>query len=381
MGRLPADNAIELEIMVNKTIKYETNPEVGDWMNRMLLAGGISSYVPQEYESRLTGFIIDNYARSDVNCTHLVEEAGNLTRNYLTNNFSYGYSTVLMAGHGDPTSYYRNPSQVGYTTSDANISSNNHNPSLVYLDACSTSSYDYNDNNIGETLIKRINSGAIGAIGGLRITWYYENDDNLEKLNRGNAKLFWREFFLNKKFQQGRALYDSKVAYMNSNYYIYGLGSTALDYERKNLLTYCLLGDPEVDVYTNRPRPILNPFPEDIYEGQIISTTIKDIKGINASYARVHLETSDGKYYTVYANETGCVNFRIPAHPNEVYNVTITGHNIIPSKFSFIALSHPRSDFIFIIPFIMIIAFIGISVFVLYWYFSHKRKLSIKIDK
>jgi len=42
VGRLPADNAHELEIMINKTLKYETNPEVGDWMNRMLLAGGIS---------------------------------------------------------------------------------------------------------------------------------------------------------------------------------------------------------------------------------------------------------------------------------------------------------------------------------------------------
>jgi len=33
-----------------------------------------------------------------------------------------------------------------------------------------------------------------------------------------DAKLFWEEFFLNKKFQQGRALFDSKVAYINSDY-------------------------------------------------------------------------------------------------------------------------------------------------------------------
>ncbi|GAH93296.1 unnamed protein product, partial [marine sediment metagenome] len=90
---------------------------------------------------------------------------------------------------------------------------------LVYLDACSMSSYDVNDGSIGETLIKRIDAGAIGVIGGLRVTWYFEDDENLEKLNRGNAKLFWEVFFEQKKFQQGRALYDSKVAYINSDYY------------------------------------------------------------------------------------------------------------------------------------------------------------------
>ena len=52
-------------------------------------------------------------------------------------------------------------------------------------------------------------------------------------------------------------------------------------------------------------------------------------------YGRVHLRTDDGKYRTVYADEEGNVNFRVPAQENETYNVTITGHNLIPSYFSF----------------------------------------------
>ena len=335
VGRFPADTANELEIMVNKTLKYEADPNIGNWMNRMLLAGGVSSYVPQEYESRLTSYIIQNYAKSELNYTHLVEEKGNLTHSNLVDYFNNGYSTVIMAGHGSPTAFYRNPSSIGYTSSDANSSSNFYMPSLVYLDACSTSSYDYNDNSLGEVLIRRINGGAIGTIGALRFSYYFENDENLEKLNRGNAKLFWEEFFLKKKYQQGRALYDSKVSYINSDYYKRGEGSTDYDFERKNILTYCLLGDPEVDIYTNIPENALNPSFGDIYEGQLVSAIIKDLSGKIVPYARVHFKTIDGKYYTAYADDNGVVKFRVPCQNNQIYNVTITGHNLIPSYFNF----------------------------------------------
>ncbi len=346
VGRLPADNANELEIMVNKTLKYETDPEVGDWMNRMLLAGGISDYPTSgdpdgEYESRLTRYIIENYAADLLNYTHMVEEAGNLTQLALRKNFNNGYSTVLMAGHGLPTAYFKNPYNTGYSSSDASNSMNDYMPSLVYLDACSTSSYDYDysDNSVGETLLLREDGGAIGVIGGLRVTWYFEGDDNLEKLNRGNAKLFWKEFFVNKKFQQGRALYDSKVAYINSDYYIRGETSTDYDFERKNILTYCLLGDPELDIYTNKPKAALNPFTENIYEGQLVSITIKDDGNNVVPYGRVHLKSSDGKYYTTYADENGLASFRLPAQANEYYNVTITGHNLVPTHFNFTTIA------------------------------------------
>ncbi|MFX0142789.1 MAG: C25 family cysteine peptidase [Candidatus Hodarchaeota archaeon] len=346
VGRFPANDATELEIMVDKTLKYEKNPNIGDWMNGMLLAGGISDYPSSsdpdgEYESRLTSYIIDNYAKYELNYTHLVE-GNNLTLANLNSYFDNGFSTVLMAGHGIPTAYYRNPSTVAYRSSEASSSSNDYMPSLVYLDACSTSSYDYSDDSIGETLIKKNDGGAIGVIGALRVTWYFEDDNDLEMLNRGNAKLFWKEFFVNKKFQQGRALYDSKVAYMNSDYYTNRFGSTELDFERKNILTYCLLGDPELDIYTNKPKVALNPFNESIYEGQLVSTIIKDITGEVVPYARVHIRASDGKYYTAYADINGLVKFRVPAQAYQLYNVTITGHNLKPSYFNFTTL--PDSD-------------------------------------
>ncbi|TES95001.1 MAG: hypothetical protein E3J90_10540 [Promethearchaeota archaeon] len=356
VGRLPASNPTELAHMINKTLKYESDPDLGDWMNQMLLAGGISSYSPPEDEARLMENIWQNYAISEINFTHLAKTTASFTPsvpptpNFLgdlnitsfRDEFDSGYSTVIIAGHADPSqindaSSLPDPGNY-YNNDDASSSSNLNMPSLFYADACTTSSYDMGDDSIGEILIKRINSGAIGFVGGLRVTWYWENDDDLEMLNRGNAKLFWQQFFEEKKFRQGRALYDSKVAYLESDYFTGDRddrSSIRYEYERKNLLSYSLLGDPIVDIYTKEPTNTQNPFTDYYFSGQMINTSIKNIHSKPVPYARVHFKSSNGSYHTEYADKNGQVIIRLPDRPYENYSVVITGHNLILSNFTF----------------------------------------------
>ena len=352
VGRLPADNIIELSNMINKTLKYETDPFMGAWMNKMLLAGGVSSFTPPEDEARLTEYIWQNYTALEMNFTHLTKTTSNftpsdptppnllsdLTASSFIDEFNSGYSTVIIAGHGDPTIITDDSGTTYYDNGDALSSSNVNMPSLFYADVCTTSSYDKNDNSIGEGLIKRPLAGAVGYIGAIRVSWYFDYDKNLEKLNRGNAKLFWKEFFDEKKFQQGRALYDSKVTYMNSDYFNRGEASMAQDWQRKNILTYNLLGDPELDIYTDTPRSVPNHFTENLYEGQLVSLQVRDNLGRIVPRARINLRTIDGKYRTVYADKNGFVDFRLPIGANENYSIIITGHNIIPSYHNFTTL-------------------------------------------
>ncbi len=360
VGRFPADNALELGIMVNKTLKYEKYPFIGDWMHQMLLAGGISDPIDiindpdGEDESRLTTYILQHYTKSDMDFTHLWNSVSfippdpkePLTVTSFIQKFNDGYSTVIFAGHGAPKVFEDIEHQY-YNLSEAQNSGNDNMPSLVYVAACTTAPYDIiengpqNDDNIGEVLIKRNNSGAIGFIGGLRATWYLQDDEELEKLNRGNANLFWKEFFEEKKFQQGKALYDSKISYMESDYFTEKT-SINFEYQRKNILSYCLLGDPEVDIYTDKPKEVKNSFTEKIYEGQLVSVKIYNSKSERVPYARVHLRTDDGKYRTVYADENGKAKFRVPAEAELTYNVVITGHNLVPSYFNF--ETHPDND-------------------------------------
>ncbi|NVM44210.1 MAG: hypothetical protein HWN79_04780 [Candidatus Lokiarchaeota archaeon] len=356
VGRLPASNPTELSVMINKTLKYETDPHVGDWMNKMLLAGGISSYSPPEDEARLTEYIWENYVIDEAKFTHLAKTTssftptiplspnslGSLNSTSFRDEFDSGYSMVIIAGHSDPTQITDDSHEVYYKNTDALSSTNTEMPSLFYADACTTSSYDKGDNSIGEISITRPDSGAIGYIGGLRVNWYYDDDEKLEKLNRANAKLFWREFFVEKKFQQGRALYDSKVTYMNSDYFVRGEASMIQEWQRKNVLTYNLLGDPELDVYTKVPAEVPDYFSGNIYEGQCISFQVEDNLGRTVPRARIHLRTLSGKYRTIYADVDGLVEFRLPSEAYENYSVIITGHNVVPSYFNFTTL--PDTD-------------------------------------
>ncbi|MHA1805565.1 MAG: C25 family cysteine peptidase [Promethearchaeota archaeon] len=345
VGRFPASSASDLEKMVNKTLQYEKNPYVGTWMSRMLLAGGVSSLSPLEDEAKLTTYIWQQQVLSEMNFTHLYRTSSpydpptppepnqqqGLTSNSFKNHLNLGYSTILIAGHGLPTKFNDYFGDI-YTSSDT--STNYYMPSLIYSDACSTASYDKTDNNLGEILIKRVNSGAIGFIGALRITWYFENDEDFEMLNRGNAKLFWEEFFLNEKYQPGRALYDSKVAYMNSSYFTEGRASMNDEWERKNVLSYCLLGDPEIDIYTDLPIGIKNPFKGTIYECERLSVVIRNERNEIVPDARVHIYTADGYSRTFYSDAQGRIEFQLPAG-RKLYNVTITGHDILASHFNF----------------------------------------------
>jgi len=360
VGRFPASNPSELAYMINKTLKYESDPYIGSWMNQMLLAGGISSYSPPEDEARLTEYIWQNYVISESNFTHLTKTTSNFTPSdppapnnlaFLTptsfrSEFNSGYSTVIIAGHGDPSKIIDVSLSFGssyYDNVDALSSSNMYMPSLFYADACSTSSYDISfggkeDNSIGERLIKQVNSGAIGYIGGLRVTWYLDKDYYLEQLNRGNAKLFWQQFFEEKKFRQGQALFDSKVAYLESDYFTgdrEDRSTIRYEFERKNLLTYNLLGDPIVDIYTKTPSNAQNPFAEHYFSGQLINTSIININSEPVPYARMHFISSNGSYHTTYADKDGQAIIRLPNRPYENYSVVITGHNLIPSNFSF----------------------------------------------
>jgi hypothetical protein len=255
--------------------------------------------------------------------------------------FNLGYSTVIIAGHGNPTTITDDSNTIYYDNGDALSSSNINMPSLFYADACTTSSYDVGDNSIGERLINRIDAGAIGYIGGLRVTWYWENDYYLEKLNRGNAKLFWQQFFEENKYKLGQALFDSKVAYLESDFFTGDRGDKSTiqyEWERKNVLTYNLLGDPIVDIYTNKPINAQNPFDGQYFSGQLINTTIKDMQDNSVPFARVHFKSDDGKYHTVYADKDGQALVRLPNQPNENYSVVITGHNLIPTNFSFLTI-------------------------------------------
>ncbi|MCP4762229.1 MAG: hypothetical protein GY870_10640 [archaeon] len=377
VGRFPGDNVAELATMVNKTIFYEKTPQVGEWMNRILMAGAVQEIADAEdpdgeEEWVLCDKIIDESIPSGTDLTYLWESTSGhtpLSENTLNQaNFDDGVdegnSIVFYAGHGSPTSFQKiTLGNDFFSTSDAINPLNYEMPSLFYADACSTNFFDTGvsggatGNCIGEYLIKNERGGAIGYIGSMRLSWFLDNDDFREQagpgedkylceLNRGMARLFFDEIFNNDNYQQGKALYEMKKAYLDSWWLeprasTWIEGSTEIDithdihtieWERKNVLSYTLLGDPETDIYTSNN---LAEFNSSHIEDQLNVTfvgeekifEIVDINGNPISGARLCITDYEGIYGNFIADSTGKITFRMPGDVKN-YNFTLTAHNM-----------------------------------------------------
>ncbi|QEE18072.2 C25 family cysteine peptidase [Promethearchaeum syntrophicum] len=345
VGRFPVDNISELHDIFNKTMNYEAGINAGDWMNKYLALSGISDYpttsdMDGEDEGVLNQYILDNFVDDSMEWTHMLdytyaytpvdsENVLNLTKTTALEAINNGTSIIVYAGHGGPTSF---AASGVLSTSDVPQLSNQNMPSFIFADACSTNSYDYSvQDSLGETLINQPNTGAVGYIGSMRLSWYLSNDTYLEQFNRGLTKLFFNEMFINNNFQQGKALYESKKAYANTSWFNRDL--SVYDYfemDRKSILSYMLLGDPSVYIYTETAQIFSPLFPEGIvaYEGGKYVIQIKSEFGISVPNAKLTLWSEDGHYRVFNADEQGNMVFTLPLGSRS-YNYSLSAHNMI----------------------------------------------------
>jgi hypothetical protein len=216
-------------------------------------------------------------------------------------------------------------------------------PPFIYADACLTGAFDYvGASSLAESLLS--GGGAIGFIGSMRISWYYLGSmavSNAFGLNRLMDYLYWQLFFGGStNYQPGATLYESKWQY-NTTYGSLHSRSTWENSHRKNLLTYGLFGDPEVDIYTDDPDTFsvyVNPY---YYPGATMSVSVVDSLSNPVANARVCVMTGSGSgsYYQVaYTNDTGTADFVPTGSHGDTLNITITKHNFAAYQNDTIAL-------------------------------------------
>ncbi|MFX1565632.1 MAG: C25 family cysteine peptidase [Promethearchaeota archaeon] len=205
-------------------------------------------------------------------------------------------------------------------------------PALVYADSCHTAGYDYSQEALAETFIRNM---AIGYIGSMRICWYYRGTMSQSfswGLGRYQSQQFWDLFFSGTtNYQPGATLYQNKIDYQSTFSSIAAsFPNTWETYHRKNLLSYALFGDPEIDIYTNNPRTLAVTYPTNAnFNGNTVFRVMDGTSPISG--ATICLWDKDGSYYEVQTtNSTGHAIFRVTASvPNDI-NVTVTAHNYSP---------------------------------------------------
>ena len=306
IGRFPANNNTQLDIIIEKTIQYEQNPAAGEWQKNILMTEGSIPYIDglnQIYET-----LLEN---GGWNVSKIYSGP---TQSYI-DNINEGTKIMIYFGHGSSSgiSYFWN----------CHINQLNNSNKLPFFlsQACNTGTFQDENLCFGEELLFAPNKGIIAFYGSSKET--YSTDENI--------KLLFKAIFSEYNYILGDIIN-----------YISQFSNFSID---SSYFAYNLLGDPALDLSSsvnNKADLAIRGFllkNDNIYALQTgtnninISATIDNIGDISAFDVHVNFDIIDfdGNCYNIG-------NQIIPEiHPNESIICNINWYTTeIPKHFKII---------------------------------------------
>ena len=269
VGRLPCSNKKEVDIVVNKIIKYENTVYGQPWFNKIVLAGGDTH---PEFEG-LEGEILalkTAEALPDFEHVFLLASKNNLNAFSFNRAINRGAGFVCYDGHGYEYGWgvYKPNSSAGdkmikYNSPFINFLFNRNKLPIMFFNACLTSKIDFKLEDLYQysskkylklltllpgvnsdtqlpcfawKFVKKRNGGAIATIGATTIaySYIYNNQTSLAGFGFLNINFF-------KAYSEGAILGDmfiqSQIDYLDEVIHDY-----------MTLEQYILLGDPSLRV-------------------------------------------------------------------------------------------------------------------------------------
>ncbi len=273
----------QVSVFVNKVIQYETNPP-SNWGDKMLFLGenifDKYNYVIPRDDEIMGKYIIENTLDSirQLDADFLFSSASNIYTDTLYmfqyNNrrtfvdsirfstaFQGNYAFVNEISHGEHSFWEYNISPISIYSNSQAMSAVSAFPKIVCTMSCLTNSFDLyneNDNNpsLSESLMRNPNSGVVGYVGSSRFGWVDSTQFLWEDCIHWSYKLNY--YFTNGLYssETGDTI-DSKnlgqvVAYVKSFY------NQVYPIDRYLIFSTNTLGDPEMPIYTERPKTFEN---------------------------------------------------------------------------------------------------------------------------
>ncbi len=383
VGRFPGSTEEEMEIMVQKQLSYELDPPPGSWSNSMLLAGSLmdapndpinyQAYKDNAYElvlkveadlpDHVTPFHLVDYPQIEYGGYNIMFDT--LNRSSFESYYEAGFSSVLIACHGDPfngncTNYkgdgggglsYIRDYEDHFTYEMAGTIQNGERLPLVYISSCASTPFQEEDDTNMERLLTNPDGGAIALIGATVDTYRGEFRPNPDDPNSTYSFGNWwlaEEFFNllhSGTVRPGEALYTQKWNYRL--HLLYDLGKTVdIDQYSKifniDTLAYNLMGDPEGPLWLDDPKEmrVLIPDEFDHEEGFDISV-VDSLNGWPIQGALVTLTDPDDPeiYLSGRTGAEGTVTLNPPLSDLGELKVVVTMDGFVPEIGSIEAVS------------------------------------------
>ena len=277
LGRLPAKNTNELNIMIDKIIQYEQDPLYGDWANNALLLLGTVESLREDMEYARDEYLLPaGYNVSEVSGL----DGGGASQ--IVSMMNRGQQIVDYAGHG-----WVNGWEIFQKLDIPRLKNDRKLPAIFSL-ACSTGYFDHPDtDSVAEAFLKARN-GAIAFFGSSRLASISSVGFGLSEAVAGSHINTLGEITMHTKLK-------------------------LLPYST-NMELYNLLGDPALDLSAPRRQPgksdlVISPVdisfePEEPGQGEPVTISIY----IN------NLGTDDARDVTMELRDSGPAGPMIESH-------------------------------------------------------------------
>lgn len=310
LGRAPVNTWSEVKSFVDKVITYEQTagnipPYVLDYPANALLMGATIYGWP--WGQNLNNFIASNYIPSQWNVWKLyapVEPGGNewLSRTSATRRLSQGWHLVNHADHSAPYAMGTGIDHNDWwerliSRRDVDLLTNQNLQSIVFSLGCSPNAFDMDS--ISEHFINNPKGGAVGYIGNTRVGYTYQEYQSYK---------FFESLFINNLYNLGRAF--ASILYGGS-------------FARRSMN---LLGDPEMPVWTAKPRALAVVLPENITTKPTdVTAYVVDASGMPpwppVADALVTFSKGDEVYVSAVTNING--QARVHIYPETPGNISV----------------------------------------------------------
>ncbi len=334
VGRAPVVSPADVELFVRKTLTYATTP-VADYMENVLLFAQVIT--PEHWTGgpiQLDGATIVeqdqmpffdttpnlHVARLYQNHTNPSWRPGALheTRDAVYDSLHIGYNLAMHVGHG-----YRDVMSCGddnLTTNDMQTLTNGDRLMNFYAIDCTSNAIDFAS--IGEALMRAPDGGAVTNIGSTRLDY--------PKFSRGFQKEYFRLILKDSVTAVGEANGRQKLPFVGGSFFD--------GFARLSQLELLLLGDPELRIFTARPRELTVIAPATFEAGAGELAVAVSVAGTPLMGARVTAWMPDHEYRSVLTDGSG--NAILPFLPDSVgpCSLTVTAFNAKPWRGSFIVV-------------------------------------------
>ena len=337
VARFSFSTSLELTNMLNKTMKYQSEPVLGELRDPLF----VGEYLYDDpiswggdYLDLLIGYHEDNgYTTSGVPAEHDItkmydrDAAWNETQ--LKAEINNGHSFIHHDGHSNYTYNMRMDNNDVTDATFYNVNGTTHNYTLVYTSGCMCGGFDYDDC-FAEKFVS-IENLAVSFIGNSRYGWFNEGQ------TEGPSLHIHREFM--------DALYGDRTARIGTAHKESKIDTapwvTAPGQWEEGALRWCfydcnVLGDPALNIWTDEPENLSVNYSDSITIGETeYQIIVKD--SIDQPLSKLNcVLIQDGVIYgSADTDESGYVSISIdPSIQVGAAELNISGYNTLLNTYA-----------------------------------------------